>query len=110
MHLTTGETVNFKDATSRRLRLGAKWNLALEQNTSLYIGAAWEHEYDGKANASIYGYALDTPELKGNTASLAFGFALTPTATRPVSLDFGIQGYSGQREGVTGSVRAGYRF
>ncbi|GHT96708.1 hypothetical protein FACS1894116_14250 [Betaproteobacteria bacterium] len=108
--LTTGEAVKFKDANSRRLRLGAKWRLALEQNASLYLGAAWEHEYDGKAKASIQGYALDTPKLKGDTASFAFGFAISPTATRPVSFDFGIQGYTGQREGVTGNVRAGYRF
>ncbi|GHT98706.1 hypothetical protein AGMMS49960_02320 [Betaproteobacteria bacterium] len=108
--LTTGETVKFKDVASQRTRLGTKWDYALTPTTTAWFGAAWEHEYDGKAKASIYGYALDPPELKGNTASLAFGFALTPTATRPVSLDFGIQGYSGQREGVTGSVKAGYRF
>ncbi|GHU15212.1 hypothetical protein AGMMS50225_28330 [Betaproteobacteria bacterium] len=34
----------------------------------------------------------------------------TPTATKGWSLDFGVQGYTGKREGVTGNVKAGYRF
>ncbi|GHU07710.1 hypothetical protein AGMMS50225_05080 [Betaproteobacteria bacterium] len=49
VHLITGETVKFKDVNSPRL--GAKWHLALEQN------------------ASIYGYALDTTKLKGDSTA-----------------------------------------
>jgi hypothetical protein len=71
------------DVNSRRLHAGAKWHLTISPESSLYVGAAWEHEYDGKASASIYGYRLDTPELRGNT---------------------------GKREGMTGSIRVGYHF
>ncbi|GHT85327.1 hypothetical protein AGMMS49960_14030 [Betaproteobacteria bacterium] len=107
--LTTGETVKFKDVDSQRTRLGTKLHHALNQQTTAWFGAAWEHEYDGKAKASIYGYKLDAPKLKGDTALLELGLTLTP-ATKGWSLDVGVQGYTGKREGVTGNVKAGYRF
>ncbi|GHU08930.1 hypothetical protein AGMMS50225_08530 [Betaproteobacteria bacterium] len=107
--LTTGETVKFKGVDSQRTRLGTKFHHALTPKTTAWIGAAWEHEYDGKANASIYGYKLDAPTLKGDTALLELGLTLTP-AEKGWSLDVGVQGYAGKREGVTGNVKAGYRF
>ncbi|GHU13398.1 membrane protein [Betaproteobacteria bacterium] len=108
--LTTGETVKFKDVASQRTRLGTKWDYALTPTTTAWLGAAWEHEYDGKANASIYGYKLDAPKLKGDTGLLEIGLTLTPSAEKGWSLDVGVQGYTGKREGVTGNVKAGYRF
>ncbi|GHU14905.1 membrane protein [Betaproteobacteria bacterium] len=110
--LTTGETVKFEDVDSQRTRLGAKWHHALNAKTTAYVGAAWEHEYDGKAKASTNGFAIDAPKLKGDTGLLEAGLTLTPTAANKQgwSLDLGVQGYAGKREGVTGSVRARYRF
>lgn len=32
-----------------------------------YIGAAFEHELDGRAKAATYGYIMDTPTLFGST-------------------------------------------
>ncbi|GHU42472.1 hypothetical protein AGMMS50289_07250 [Betaproteobacteria bacterium] len=110
--LTTGETVKFEAVDSQRTKLGAKWHHTLTTKTTAYVGAAWEHEYNAKANASIYGYKLDAPKLKGDTGVLEAGLTLTPTAANQQgwSLDLGVQGYAGKREGVTGSVRARYRF
>ncbi|GHU30351.1 membrane protein [Betaproteobacteria bacterium] len=114
VHLSTGEAVKFKDVNSRRVRVGAKWNFTLSDESSLYAGAAWEHEYDGKANATLNDglnrYKLDAPDLKGNTSILSVGLAIKPAAGRPLSLDVGIQSHTGKREGVTGSIRAGYHF
>ncbi|MDR3351608.1 MAG: autotransporter outer membrane beta-barrel domain-containing protein, partial [Zoogloeaceae bacterium] len=108
--LSTGEPVKFAAVDSHRTRLGARWNQAVTQHGQAYLGAAWEREYDGKAKASLHGYSLAAPTLKGNTTILELGFTLTPSATQPVSLDIGIQGYTGKREGVTGSFRINYRF
>ncbi|GHU08047.1 hypothetical protein FACS1894158_17040 [Betaproteobacteria bacterium] len=110
--LTTGETVKFKAVNSQRTRLGAKWSHALNPQTAAYVGAAWEHEYDGKAKASIYGYKLDTPKLTGDTGLVEAGLTVTPTAANKQgwALDLGVQWYTGRREGVTGSLRARYRF
>ncbi|MDR1647586.1 MAG: hypothetical protein LBR88_06080, partial [Zoogloeaceae bacterium] len=63
-----------------------------------------------KAKASLHGYRLDTPKLKGDTEMLEAGFTLNPTAEKPLTLDFGVQGYTGKREGVTGNFRVNYRF
>ncbi|GHT89705.1 hypothetical protein FACS1894101_0760 [Betaproteobacteria bacterium] len=110
--LTTGETVKFEAVDSQRTKLGAKFHHTLTTKTTAYVGAAWEHEYNAKANASIYGYKLDTPKLKGDTGLLEAGLTITPAAANQQgwSLDLGVQGYAGKREGVTGSVRARYRF
>jgi hypothetical protein len=110
VRLSTGEPVKFEAVDSSRTRLGARWSHSVSQNGQLYLGAAWEREYDGKAKASVHGYRLATPDLKGNTGILEAGFTLNPTATSPLVLDVGLQGYTGKREGVTGSFRVNYRF
>jgi hypothetical protein len=38
------------------------------------------------------------------------GLTLKPSPTRPLSFDLGVQGYTGRREGVTGSVRMKWEF
>ncbi|MDR0672799.1 MAG: autotransporter domain-containing protein [Zoogloeaceae bacterium] len=108
--LTTGEAVKFEAVDSHRARLGARWNRTVTSNGNLYLGAAWEHEYNGKAKASVYGHPLETPELAGDTGMLEAGFTLNPLTAKPLTLEIGLQGYTGKREGVTGSLRANYRF
>ncbi|MDR1889792.1 MAG: autotransporter outer membrane beta-barrel domain-containing protein, partial [Zoogloeaceae bacterium] len=108
--LTTGEPVKFQSIDSRRTRLGARWDETLNPMVAFYAGAAWEHEYAGKAKADIYGYRLDTPDLQGDTGMAEVGVTLKPTPGKPLSLDVGIQGYTGKREGVTGSLKVNYAF
>ncbi|GHT92550.1 hypothetical protein AGMMS49545_10270 [Betaproteobacteria bacterium] len=50
--------------------------------------------------------------MKGDTGLLEMGLTITPAAANKQgwSLELGVQGYTGKREGVTGSVRARYRF
>ncbi|GHU05873.1 hypothetical protein FACS1894205_6510 [Alphaproteobacteria bacterium] len=77
---------------------------------SPYIGAAYEYEFDAEANASAHGYAINAPRLKGGTGIGEIGLAIKPSAEQPLSLDLGLQGYLGKREGVTGSLRARWEF
>jgi outer membrane autotransporter protein len=102
--------VKFHAITSRRTRLGARWDVAVSDTTTAYSGLSWEREYDGKARASIHGYALDTPKLTGNSAIVELGLTVKPTPNHPLTLDIGVQGYGGKREGVTGSLRVNYAF
>ncbi len=74
------------------------------------MGAAYEHEFDGKAKATTNGYSIDAPSLRGGTVVGEAGLALKPSRTLPLSLDLGVQGYAGKREGVTGSLRVGFEF
>ncbi|MDR3203807.1 MAG: hypothetical protein LBV23_03550, partial [Deltaproteobacteria bacterium] len=47
--LTTGDPVTFNDATSSRLRLGARIGFAVNDYVRPYIGAAWEREFNGES-------------------------------------------------------------
>ncbi len=108
--LSTGDPVEFQDADSHRLRLGARFAYAVNEFVSPYIGAAYEHEFDGKAQARTYGYSIDAPSLRGATGIGEIGLTLKPSRTTPLSFDVGVQSYTGKREGVTGSVQAKFEF
>jgi outer membrane autotransporter protein len=110
VRLSTGDPVRFSAIDSHRARLGARYTRALDKTLDAYAGLAWEHEFDGKARARTNGYRLDAPELEGGTGIVELGLTLKPTPSRPLSLDFGLQGYAGQREGVTGNVRVRVEF
>jgi outer membrane autotransporter protein len=45
--LSTGDPVTFKDVDSSRLRFGTRFAYAVNEYISPYIGAAYEHEFDG---------------------------------------------------------------
>ncbi|MDR2573399.1 MAG: autotransporter outer membrane beta-barrel domain-containing protein [Desulfovibrio sp.] len=108
--LSTGDPVKFDDADSSRLRLGSRFAYAINEHVSPYIGAAWEHEFDGKARATTYGYDIDAPSLRGDTGMGELGLTLKPSQTLPLSFDLGVQGHVGKREGITGSVQMKWEF
>lgn len=108
--LSTGENLRFKDADSSRLRFGGRLAYTMNEHVAPYVGAAWEHEFDGKARATSNGFALDAPNLRGDTGLGELGLSLTPSADLPLTIDLGVQGYAGKREGVTGSVQVKWEF
>ena len=108
--LATGDPVRFAGADSHRLRLGSRLAYVVNEYVSPYIGAAWEHEFDGKARATAYGYGINEPSLSGDTGVGELGLYVKPSKTLALSLDAGIQGYAGTREGVIGSLQVRYDF
>ncbi|MDR1350064.1 MAG: autotransporter-associated beta strand repeat-containing protein [Zoogloeaceae bacterium] len=108
--LSTGDPVDFEAVDSQRLRIGARYGKNLNANTRLYAGLAGEQEFDGKAKAKTHGYAIKAPDLKGFTTIGEFGLTLTPAQNKALTLDVGLQGYAGKREGVTGTARVNYAF
>ena len=108
--LSTGDPVKFKDVDSNRLRLGGRFVYAVNDFISPYIGAAWEYEFDGNAKATTNGYAIKSPDLTGSTGIGELGLTLKPSATLPLSLDLSAQGYTGKREGATGSLKIKFDF
>jgi len=108
--LFTGDPLKFKNADSSRLRGGARFTYAINEYVSPYLGLAYEHEFDGKASATTNGLAINAPALRGDTGIGELGLTLKPSQNLPLSLDLGIQGYVGKREGVTGSVQVKYEF
>ena len=108
--LSTGEALHFDAVNSHRLRLGGRLTYAVNEHISPYVGAAWEHEFDGTARATTLGYTLDAPSLKGDTGIGELGLSWTPSATTPLTIDLSVQGYTGVREGYTGSFMAKWEF
>jgi autotransporter-associated beta strand protein len=108
VRLTTGSDVKFEAVESRRTRLGLRWNSQNASRTGeFYFGAAWEREHDGESKTRPRG-DWPMPKLKGNTTLVEAGFIFNPV--KPLTLEFGVQGHTGRREGVTGSVKVEYRF
>ena len=110
LSLSTGERLHFDSVDSHRLRLGARFAYTANEYVRPYIGAAWEHEFDGEARATTNGFDIDRPDLKGSTGIGELGITLTPSSSIPVSLDLGVQGYVGKREGVSGTIQLQWKF
>ncbi|GHU13804.1 hypothetical protein FACS189441_2030 [Betaproteobacteria bacterium] len=107
--LSAGDPVRFSAVESHRLRIGGRYSWTTNQ-IKPYAGLAWEHEFDGKARATAYGYPIDAPKLKGDSGVLELGLIMKPSATTPLTVNFGLQAYTGRNEGVGGNLRVEYRF
>jgi len=106
---SANERVRFAAVTSNRIRLGGRyeWTLA---NVTPYIGLAYEHEFDGKVKATVDGVRVDRPDMEGSSGILEGGVSIKPTASLPLTIDLGLQGYAGKQRGATGSLRIKYDF
>jgi autotransporter-associated beta strand protein len=110
VHLSTGERLRFEDTDSSRVRIGSRLKVAVSQPVSLYVGAAYEREFSGEAKAFTNDYAIKAPSLRGGTGIGELGLALKPSETLPLVIELGVQGYTGQREGVTGNLLFKFAF
>lgn len=106
----SGDPFALQSMNSNLTRLGVRLNHTLKDNLVGYVGAAWEHEFSGRARATVYGLDAPTPSLAGNTGVIEAGLKLTPDAKGRFSADVGLQGYFGERKGVSGIVKFRYRF
>lgn len=105
-----GDKVSFDTANSLRTRLGGRLSYAATHYLAPYLGAYWEHEFDGDQDSSINSVSIHTPTLRGDTGVGEFGLRLSPLRGRSLYVDLGVQGYTGVREGVTGSLQVKYEF
>ena len=102
--------IHFDDADSLRTRLGGRFSYVVVDAVRPYAGAYWEHEFDGDQKMTVDGYDPGTPSLQGDTGVGELGLIIVPVAGGGFSLDLGVQGYTGQREGVTGALQLKYEF
>jgi hypothetical protein len=112
VRLGTGEPVSFDAIQSRRLRLGGRYTRK-SGNFQPYVGMAWEREFDGRANAAVYGYPINpinALDMAGDTGIFELGFTYMPFDIYPFFIDLSVQDYTGQIEGVSGRLDLEYRF
>ena len=74
------------------------------------FGAAFDYEFDSKAKGNVNGRSIESPDIKGATGMGELGLAFKPSASSGLSLDLGVQGYTGKREGVSGSFQVKWAF
>ena len=110
LRLSTGDSVRFDDVDSHRLRVGGRFVYAVNDLINPYAGLAYEHEFDGKARATTYGQAINAPSLQGGMGIGELGLAVKASKSMPLSVDLGVQGYVGVREGFTVSAQIRYDF
>ena len=107
VNISSGDKIDFEDALSSRVRVGAKANLSSTNAWRPYIGAALDYEFNGKAKATAYRMSWDAPSLKGASG---VGEAGVKWQNGVWTFGLGAEGYVGQRRGVRGNVQLGYQF
>ena len=108
--LASGDPISIKDADSNRVRVGTRLAYTEDKTYTHYAGLAYEHEFDGEAKATTFGYAIDTPDLGGGTGIGEIGTHIKPTDDPAFIIDVGLQGYAGTRQGVSGNLQIRYEF
>ena len=63
-----------------------------------------------KIYCDIRGKRIASPTLKGSTGMGEIGLSFRPVKDSGLSLDLGLQGYTGVREGVSGSFQVKWEF
>lgn len=105
-----GTPYAFKATDSHRSKIGARLSHPLSEQIRAYVGAAWEHEFDARAQATVYGFDTPSPSLKGDTGVFELGLDMTPNSTSALTVSLGVQAYTGKRQGVSGSATLQYAF
>ncbi|MFK3640419.1 autotransporter outer membrane beta-barrel domain-containing protein [Pseudomonas protegens] len=105
------DKLSFNTSESSRLRLGSRYTYAYTQKIKPYVGAAYEHEFKGDVSGSAYDLSIEKPSLNGNTGIFEVGVSMNPLGSdAALSIDLGLQGYVGEREGAAGTIKAKYAF
>ena len=106
-----GEKFRFDSVNSARLRCGARVTGRVLPTASVYLGAAWEHEFRGKADATSLSSSIAIPStsMQGDSAVFELGMRVQPKSV-PVQFDCAIEGAAGTRESIGGRVQVMVEF
>ena len=108
--LSTGEHYDFSAVNSSRLRLGGRYTHALNSESALYAGLAYEYEFAGDARATYNGMSTPSPSIKGGSGFAELGWRVKPARQSPLTLDLGLSYWQGKREGLTINTGLEWKF
>ncbi|MCL1910470.1 MAG: AIDA repeat-containing protein [Kiritimatiellaeota bacterium] len=103
-----GDKIRFDAVDSQRARAGLRLAYALNDQIRLFTGAAYEYEFDGKVDASAYGFNFDAPEMKGGTGIFEAGARFK--ALERLTMETNVRGFTGKREGIAASLEIRWDF
>ena len=95
--------------TSQIARIGARYTVK-GKKWNFYAGAAYEHEFDGKARGTADGFAIRGADTSGGSFRGELGATVTPGENSPWKLDLNVTGFAGKKQGVTGGVSVAFMF
>ena len=112
VHLSTAahDKLKLDSTTTQSVQIGAKVLGMVNENAAWRVEAAYEHIFGGDADAWVNGLKISSPSVSGNSGILEAGMTVTPSAESPWKMDFGVTGYVGDRQGITGSMQVQYLF
>ena len=105
-----GEVYSFDSVNSTRVRAGIRLSKDYNTHNTAYAGVAYEHEFDSEARATVQGLSTPAPSIKGSSGMLELGYILQPKGANDMSIDIGLQGWAGKKQGVSGSVNFVWTF
>jgi hypothetical protein len=109
---STNEDVQFHAIYSHRLTAGGRWTRQQTSQFAWYVGAAYEHEFDGASSAvehhSGNNFVLDGLTLRGGTGIGEIGVILKNEGR--FYLTTGLEGYVGKREGGSAFITATWKW
>ena len=104
------EVYDFDAVDSTRARVGARVSKAYSERGTGYVGLAYEYEFDGEARATVKGFSTPSPSIKGSSGLLELGYILQPKGVNDPTINIGLQGWGGKKQGVTGNVNFVWTF
>lgn len=99
-----GEVYDFDAVDSTRARVGARVSKAYSERGTGYVGLAYEYEFDGEARATVKGFSTPVPSIKGSSGLVELGYILQPQGVNDPTINIGLQGWGGKKQGFTGNV------
>jgi hypothetical protein len=102
--MSSGEYIDFDELTSSRIRGGARVAYSPAAQVSVSFGGAYEYEMKGEAAASMRSFDINAPSLKGGTGIGEVIVGFRPSMYAHTTINFGVQGYTGKRQGIAASV------
>ena len=103
-----GERIEFDAVDSMRSQLGGRYHYNFNKMVAGYAGAAWEYEFEGDVGGRLDGVRIDEPSLGGSTGKGELGVSIAPG--KNLSIDLGVQGYTGKRQGAGGTATLTWTF
>ena len=105
-----GEEYDFDAVDSTRARVGARVSKTYSERGTGYVGLAYEYEFDGEARATVLGFSTPSPSIQGSSGLLELGYILQPKGVNDPTINIGLQGWGGKKQGVTGNVNFVWKF
>lgn len=100
-----GDDVRFRSVDSQRIQAGARVHYEATSRVRPFVGASYEWECGGTARATTHGDGITAPSLRGGTGVGELGVLFQTVTGKAMSIEAGMNGYVGKREGFGGNVR-----